>query len=92
MRYKKAGSAVKINAVDNGYSKIRGMTMIYMCGMFGFAVGFGVGQVILFFLLRGVSREDMLNDKHIQLKYGLLNWAIALLSCYGTVRLYQLYT
>ncbi len=65
--------------------------MIYVYGILGFAIGFGFGQMLLFFLLRGVSKEDMLNDKYIQLKYGLLNWGVSLLSCYGAVRLYQLY-
>jgi ABC-type antimicrobial peptide transport system permease subunit len=63
--------------------------MIYVYGIIGFAVGFGFGQMLLFFLLRGVSKEDMLNDKHIQLKYGFLNWSIALLCCYGAVALYR---
>jgi len=67
------------------------MTMIYVCGIVGFTIGFAFGQMLLFFLLRGVSKEDMLNDKYIQLKYGLLNWGVALLGGYGAILLYQRY-
>ncbi|MCK5383960.1 MAG: hypothetical protein KAJ29_00195 [Alphaproteobacteria bacterium] len=65
--------------------------MIYVYGIIGFTVGFSFGQMFLFFLLRGMSREKMLNDKYIQLKYGLLNWLIAILGAYGAVFLYQRY-
>lgn len=67
------------------------MTMIYVYGILGFVIGFAFGQMLLSFLLRGVSKEDMLNDKHIQLKYGLMNWGLAILSCYGAIELYQRY-
>ncbi len=65
--------------------------MIYVYGIIGFTLGFSVGQVLLFHILRGVSKEEMLNNKSIQLKYGLLNWLIALLCGYGGIVLYQSY-
>lgn len=91
LHYKKVGSAAKINAIIKSYSIILGMTMIYVYGIVGFTLGFSLGQVLLFHLLRGMSKEKMLNDKHIQFKYGLLNWGVALLFCYGAVALYQSY-
>ncbi|MCK5374983.1 MAG: hypothetical protein KAJ40_06840 [Alphaproteobacteria bacterium] len=65
--------------------------MIYVYGIAGFILGFIIGQMLLLFLLRGVSKEEILNDKYIHLKYGLLNWAVASLFCYGAVSLYKYY-
>lgn len=65
--------------------------MFYVYVIAGFTVGFSLGQLFLFFLLRGVSKEKMLKDKNIHLKYGLLNWLVALLGAYLAALLYQRY-
>lgn len=65
--------------------------MIYICAVTGFIIGFSFGQLLLFFLLRGVSREKMLEDKYIQLKYGTINWIVALFGAYAGVAIYQQY-
>ena len=65
--------------------------MVYVYAALGFAIGFGFGQMLLFSLLRGVSREKMLKDKNIQYKYGLLNWLIAILGALAAVALYERY-
>ncbi|MFP4097662.1 MAG: hypothetical protein ACLFP8_03420 [Alphaproteobacteria bacterium] len=65
--------------------------MFYVFAISGFIAGFMAGQGFLFFLLRGVSKEDMLNDKYLHLKYGLLNWIVAGAGCYCAILLYQRY-
>lgn len=65
--------------------------MVYVAGVIGFIGGFFAGQMLLMFLLRDVSKEDLLNDPYIKVKYGLLNWIIAILGCYCTIWTYQRY-
>ena len=65
--------------------------MVYVAGVIGFIGGFVAGQMLLMFLLRNVSKEDLLNDPYIKVKYGLLNWIIAILGCYSTIWMYQRY-
>jgi ABC-type antimicrobial peptide transport system permease subunit len=48
----------------------------------GFIISFIIGLIFNAFLLQGVTRERYLNDKRIRFRYGLLNWAIAIL---GTI-------
>lgn len=56
--------------------------MLYVCGIMGFLLGFLSGQMFLSFMLRGVSRKEILENKHIQMKYGLLNWGFAIFGGY----------
>lgn len=65
--------------------------MIYLAGTIGFIGGFVLGQAILFFILRHKSNEELLNDKHLKLKFGLLNWGLAILGCYSFIESYKLY-
>lgn len=65
--------------------------MVYVAGVIGFIGGFVAGQMLLLFLLRNVSKEDLLNDPYIKVKYGLMNWIIAILGCYSTIWMYQRY-
>lgn len=62
--------------------------MIYGIGILGFVVGFLTGQMILLRLLRHKTKDELLSDKHLWWRYGILNWAIAILSCYSAVWLY----
>lgn len=51
-----------------------------LCAMnvfFGFIVGFIVGMAVNAYLLRGVPRATFLKNKDMRLRYGALNWAIA---------------
>jgi hypothetical protein len=61
--------------------------MIYFVGTLGFVGGFILGQMVLAFLLRGKTREQLLSDKSLRWKYGLLNWLIALLTAASSVYL-----
>jgi hypothetical protein len=63
--------------------------MIYVVGFIGLIGGFAIGQMVLYFLLRGVSSEDLLNDPYIKWKYGGLNWVIAIATCYVMIRMYE---
>ncbi len=63
--------------------------MIYVVGTLGFIGGFALGLMLLYFLLRNVDKEDLLNDNYIKWKYGLLNWAIAILGAYSAVSTYE---
>ncbi|MBK9586261.1 MAG: hypothetical protein KA099_00700 [Alphaproteobacteria bacterium] len=65
--------------------------MVIAAGIFGLIGGFFLGQMVLYFLLRNVPREKLLNDPTIKWKYGLLNWAIALFGSYSMVVTYQEY-
>lgn len=49
-----------------------------IAGLTGFIVGFIAGMIVNAYLLRGVSRETYINNKDMRLKYGALNWGIAL--------------
>lgn len=65
--------------------------MVYLVGVIGLIGGFAIGQMVLYFLLRNVSREDLLSDPYIKWKYGTLNWVIAVVSCYVMVSMYRYY-
>ncbi|MEM7650686.1 MAG: hypothetical protein AAF204_01215 [Pseudomonadota bacterium] len=65
--------------------------MIYFMGILGFVGGFIVGQMILFFLLRHKSNEELLNDRGLKFKYGLIGWACAIMGAYAFVETYKIY-
>lgn len=65
--------------------------MIYVIGIVGFVGGFLAGQMVLYFMLRHKTNEELLNDPHLKLKYGLLNWGLAILGCYSFIQMYQYY-
>jgi hypothetical protein len=65
--------------------------MIYIFAISGFIGGFIFGQMVIFFLLRHRSRDDLLNDKSIKWTYGTLNWIIALIGAYSFVLMHNIY-
>jgi hypothetical protein len=48
-------------------------------GLTGFIIGFIIGMIINARLLRNVPREKYRTDKSMRLRFGLLNWGIALI-------------
>lgn len=62
-----------------------------MVGIVGFIGGFALGQMLLYFLLRHKTNEELLNDKSLKLKFGLLCWGCAILGCYGFIESYKYY-
>lgn len=65
--------------------------MVYVAGVIGFIGGFCLGVMLLSFLLRNVSQEDLLNDRYLRWKYGILSWLIAVLGAYSGVQMYERY-
>ncbi|MGB4108119.1 MAG: hypothetical protein WBK55_10055 [Alphaproteobacteria bacterium] len=65
--------------------------MIYVMGLIGFAGGFMFGQMALYFLLRHRSTLDLLQDRNLRLKYGIINWLCAAMGAYGLIELYRIY-
>lgn len=65
--------------------------MIYLVGIIGFIGGFLAGQMLLYFLLRHKSNQELLEDKSLKVKYGLLCWGCAILGSYSFIELYQYY-
>jgi hypothetical protein len=51
--------------------------MEVLVGTLGFVFGFLIGQIILAFILRDVTREELITNKKLARRYGLLNWVIA---------------
>ena len=49
------------------------------------------GQLVLHFLLRHRSTEDLLHDKKLKLIYGTLGWVFAIVGCYAFIEMYKLY-
>lgn len=70
-------------AAQGGYER-----MIYTVGTIGFICGFFLGQIILLRLLRDVPRHELLENKGLRWKYGLLNWLVALITAASAVWLY----
>lgn len=65
--------------------------MVYVVGFIGFIGGFIFGQMLLYFLLRHKSREQLLQDKSLKWKFGLLNWGAAIAGAWAAVETYRLY-
>lgn len=65
--------------------------MIYVIGVTGFIGGFILGQMVLYFLLRHKSNQELLNDRMLKLKYGLIGWGCAALGAYSFVQTYKAY-
>lgn len=63
--------------------------MIYVVGTIGFICGFFLGQLILLRILRDVPRDELLENKGLHWKYGVLNWAVAVLTAACAVWLYK---
>lgn len=65
--------------------------MIYVFGIIGFVFGAIAGQMLLYVMLRHKSNEELLNDKTLKLKFGLLAWGCAAIGSYGFVQMYHMY-
>ena len=63
--------------------------MNWIIGILGFLGGFAGGQVLLLRWLKDKSRAELLRDKELHYKYGLLNWFIALCGAVSALWLYH---
>ncbi len=64
---------------------------IYIAGSAGFVGGFSFGQMVLWFLLRHKSTEELLHNKNLRLQYGIMCWGIAVLGAWAFVEMYKVY-
>lgn len=63
--------------------------MIYVAGFIGFIGGFALGQIVLGYLLRSRTKEELLEDRSLRWKYGTLHWIIVFTSVYATIQMYH---
>lgn len=50
---------------------------VWAAVVIGVVLGFALGLAMNARLLKGISRERLLNDPDLRAKYGVLNWSIA---------------
>lgn len=65
--------------------------MTIFIGFLGLVSGFLAGQVLLMFMLRHKSNQDIKVEKRSLHIYGLLNWAVAFLGCAAFLYIYRKY-
>lgn len=68
--------------------------MVYLVGITGFICGFFAGQMLLLWLLRDYSKQEILElmkEPGQKFKYGMLNWAVAALGAFLLVYIYNNY-
>jgi hypothetical protein len=65
--------------------------MSFLVGFLGFISGFSLAILVLNMWLRDVPREVLLQNKSMQLRYGLLTWSFAFIVAYAAVTLYRYY-
>lgn len=65
--------------------------MVYLFGTIGFIAGFIIGQMVLYFFLRNKTNRELVEDKSLKTKYGLLNWGLAILFSYIFVQIFYEY-
>lgn len=58
--------------------RVYDVSMILL-GLGGFVFGFVLGMALNGYLLRDIPPEAYTKDKSIRIKYGLLNWSIAII-------------
>lgn len=64
--------------------------MVYVVGVIGFIGGFCAGQMMLLFLLRHKTTEQLKTDPTLKI-YGFLNWIVAGLGTAAFVGIYRIY-
>ncbi|MCI5060910.1 MAG: hypothetical protein MRY79_07550 [Alphaproteobacteria bacterium] len=62
---------------------------VYIFGLFGFVMGFGVGLGVINVFLRHYSNEKIKNDKSLRWTYGLAVWVFAALGAWLGIWLYH---
>ncbi len=64
--------------------------MVYALGVLGFICGFLAGQMLLAFILRHRSNQELTSDASLKI-YGLLNWLVAAGGAFAFVVIYRQY-
>lgn len=52
---------------------------MWLQGLTGFIIGFIIGMVVNAILLRQVPKSEYMTNKNLRMRYGGLNWFIAIL-------------
>jgi hypothetical protein len=65
--------------------------MVFAVGFLGFIGGFALMLLALNALLRNVPRAELLGNKSLQIRYGLLTWGVAALTAWAAVFVYKSY-
>lgn len=62
--------------------------MVYIFGIFGFIMGFGVGLGMINVMLRHYSQKEIQENKSFRWKYGVLVWGVAAFGAWAGTRIY----
>lgn len=62
--------------------------MVYVIGIIGFLGGFSAGLFLIGQMLKGRTRQELMRDKSLRWKYGLMVWALAGLGAWAAVWMY----
>jgi hypothetical protein len=65
--------------------------MEWVVGIIGFLSGFALGQIALLRWLKDRTRAELMNNKDLHFKYGLINWAFAILGALCALWVYDYY-
>ena len=65
--------------------------MVWIVGIIGLIAGFGGGLACLKRWLKGTSREELLNNRDLRVRYGLFVWLVAAVTSAAAVFLYKSY-
>lgn len=65
--------------------------MTILIGFAGLVAGFLAGQILLMFMLRHKSNQDIKMERKSLHIYGLLNWAVALMGCAAFLYIHNKY-
>lgn len=63
--------------------------MVWFVGIFGFVMGFSLGQVIMMKALKDKSDEELKHDKTLQRKWGTLCWALSIAAAWAAVYIHN---
>lgn len=63
--------------------------MVYIFGLFGFVMGFGVGLGIINVLLRHRSTEEIKQSKSLRWTFGIAVWGVSAIGAWLGVSIYN---
>lgn len=63
--------------------------MVYLVSIVGFILGFLAGQKMLLHMLRDYSNKELLENKALRWKFGMLNWFMAMFGALCSLWVYN---
>ncbi len=61
------------------------MSMVYVISIIGFIGGFALGLFLIQLFLKNKSNKDLLQDKGLKWKFGLIPWVTAIIGAYSAM-------